>query len=194
MTQIKWNLTGTITGGPALAATDTLEASAYDRASFDVKKDGAEVTVELVPKMKDSLLLLIIKPDKLGKEVTFKVNETAAAALPLKGPQVFSGAAGLLIQNPIERLLFKNTSNEDVNVEITIGRNAIPPTPAPAPAAASAGAASGGTAASGGGGGTSAAGGGGGGTSSGGTPPTPPPAGPGSSSAGGTTGTPPPSP
>jgi hypothetical protein len=192
MTQIKWNLTGTITGGPALAATDTLEASAYDRANFDVKKDGAEVTVELVPKVKDSLLLLIIKPDKLGKEVTFKVNETAAAALPLKGPQVFSGAAGLLIQNPIERLLFKNTSNEDVNVEITIGRNAIPPTPAPA--AAPAGAASGGTAASGGGGGTSAAGGGGGGTSSGGTPPTPPPAGPGSSSAGGTTGTPPPSP
>jgi hypothetical protein len=33
MTPVKWTFSGSITGGPALSATDTLDATAYDRAS-----------------------------------------------------------------------------------------------------------------------------------------------------------------
>jgi len=125
MTKIQSNYTGTITGGPALSATDTLDADAYEKINVSVA-DGADVTVEVMPAVADALQLLIIKPDKVGlANLTFKVNDAAKAALPLDHPQVFSGTAGLLAGNPIEKLLFTNASGSAVNVDITVARHAI---------------------------------------------------------------------
>jgi hypothetical protein len=133
MTPVKWTFSGSITGGPALSATDTLDATAYDRASVDIDNDGNWVTVELAPAVPDTLLLLIIKADPLSDQVTFKVNEAAGTELRLNRPQVFSGAAGLLSANPVERLLFKNAGAATVNVDITMARYA---TARPAPSGA----------------------------------------------------------
>jgi uncharacterized protein DUF3455 len=125
MTKIQSNYTGTIVGGPALSAADTLEADAYEKINVDVP-DGTDVTVELMPAVPDALQLLIVKPDKGGlANLTFKVNDAAGVALPLDHPQIFSGTAGLLAKNPIEKLLFSNASGSAVNVDIALARHAI---------------------------------------------------------------------
>jgi len=142
MTKIQSNYSGTITGGPALSATDTLDTDAYEKINIDVA-DGTDVTVEVMPAVADALQLLIIKPDKDGlADLTFKVNDATGPALRLDHPQIFSGAAGLLAKNPIEKLLFTNASGSAVNVDIALARHAVvvgggqgngpkPPLPAP---------------------------------------------------------------
>ena len=108
----------------------TKEIEAYDKIEVTIENDAIEKAVEIQPFMPiedGKVQFLVIKSEKYGEELTYKVNETNSTnVIKLDALHVFigTGAVGLLGDTP-KILLFKNELPDSVSIEILVGRMAI---------------------------------------------------------------------
>jgi len=120
--KISWSLKVQVTGGPSVAASDTIEVDGYDVLEATVSAGGSE-TINVQPG-DDAQFLLITATSY--KNMTYEVDGSGTT-VTLDGAHVLigEGAVSLLgsTQNQFE---FSNggTGTEDVTVSILVGRDA----------------------------------------------------------------------
>ncbi len=120
--EISWSLKVQVTGGPSVAASDTIEVDGYDVLEATVLAGGSE-TINVQPG-DDAQFLLITATSY--KNMTYEVDGSGTT-VTLDGAHVLigEGAVSLLgsTQNQFE---FSNggTGTEDVTVSILVGRDA----------------------------------------------------------------------
>ena len=124
---INWSLNAQIVGGPKMMASDTEEIEAYDKIEVTIENDAIDKEVEIQPGGVDKVQFLVIKSEKYGEDLTYKVN-SLTDIIKLDALHVFigTGAVGLLKETP-KKLLFTNGLPDSVSVEILVGRMATSP-------------------------------------------------------------------
>ncbi|MDJ0755363.1 MAG: hypothetical protein QNJ45_17700 [Ardenticatenaceae bacterium] len=118
---IKYNFVASVSGGPSISGSGTIDVAVYSVMSVTVPAGGSTV-LDASPDAAGELL--IITADSY-ENITYTV--TGGVTATLDGPHVLlgSGAVGLLNGgNPVETITFNSTATEDVEVTIMLGRDA----------------------------------------------------------------------
>jgi len=111
--------------GPKLKESRTLAVDAYDKISIDVPDQG-NLEVEIQPGGAGSIELLLVTSSVYGADLKYTVNADNTDRI-LDQPHVLvgSGSVALFGQEP-EKLTFDNTTGEDAQIQILVGRDATP--------------------------------------------------------------------
>jgi len=111
--------------GPKLKESRTLAVDAYDKISIDVPDQG-NLEVEIQPGGAGSIQLLLVTSSVYGADLKYTVNADNTDRI-LDQPHVLvgSGSVALFGQEP-EKLTFDNTTGEDAQIQILVGRDATP--------------------------------------------------------------------
>jgi hypothetical protein len=121
--KISWSFKAQVTGGPSVAAADTLEVDAYDKIEAKVTVGGTtKVAVQPGP---TGVKFLLIKASDY-KNLEYEVTD-GASGVKLDAAQLFNGegAVGLLDASPTELTFTHNSvTTDDTTVEILVGRTA----------------------------------------------------------------------
>ena len=126
--QLKWNINLQVIHGPTLSLAGDLSIDAYDKISVDVVHDAPAVTIDVQPGDAGEVLFLLIRSDRYGAGLTYKVNG-AGAAVVIDQPQFFLGTGAMSLFSDAPKTLEvenKLTSSEDAKLEILVGRTAVP--------------------------------------------------------------------
>jgi hypothetical protein len=120
--KIVWSLSAQVSGGPAIAASNTLTVDAYDKIGISIDPGDAK-TVEVQPGGEDRVLFLLISADQFGEDLTFKVADNDA--IKLEAPLVLIGDGAVeLLGDPPQSISFTNGTQNRVNIEVIVGRMA----------------------------------------------------------------------
>lgn len=112
--------------GPKLKESRTLAVDAYDKISVDVPDQGGTLEVDIQPGGAGSIQLLLVTSSVYGADLKYTVNADNTDRI-LDQPHVLvgSGSVALFGQEP-EKLTFDNTTGEDAQIQILVGRDATP--------------------------------------------------------------------
>ncbi len=123
---IVYTVSVAIPNGPTLGLHQSLTVDAFDKIAVAVPDATTNMNVELQPGGANQVHFLMVASDQYLSGLTYKIN-AATASHNLDGPLVLigPGAVGLLNTAPA-RLVFSNTTGQDVKVDILIGRDATP--------------------------------------------------------------------
>ena len=113
--------------GPKLKESRTLAVDAYDKISIDVPDQTTTgLEVEIQPGATGSIQLLVVKSSVYGPDLKYTVNAgTDDRVLDEPHVLVGTGSVGLFGEEP-EKLVFTNTTGEDAQIQILVGRDATP--------------------------------------------------------------------
>jgi hypothetical protein len=118
--KISWSLKVQVTGGPSVAASDTIEVDAYDVLEATVAAGDSE-TINVQPG-DDAQFLLITATSY--KDMTYTVD--GGSGITLDGAHVLIGEGAVsLLGSTQNQFVFSNAGTEDVTVSILVGRDAI---------------------------------------------------------------------
>ena len=123
---IVYTVSVAVPNGPTLGLHQSLTVDAFDKIAVTVPDQTTSMTVELQPGGTNQVHFLLVTADQYLAGLAYKVN-TATASNNLDGPLVLigPGAVGLLNTAPA-KLVFSNSTGQDVKIEILIGRDATP--------------------------------------------------------------------
>ena len=125
-TNISWKLSVDIPSGPSVALSSAVPVDAYDRIAVTVPASGTETPVDIQPGASGRVKFLMIRSDNYGDDLTYKVSVTGNPERKLNDVLLLVGAGGLeLLEDPLDKLLFKNSLAVPANIEIIVGRQAI---------------------------------------------------------------------
>lgn len=135
---IKYSLNFQVVGGTSVPISNEIAVEAYEKIQVVVPKSTTDLAIDLP----DGIEFLLIKSSVYGDEMTYKVatSTTDATVDPptvtttisptpvvLDGPHFFigSGAVSILSPSPTQ-LLFSNTLDKAVTIDILLGMDATP--------------------------------------------------------------------
>lgn len=124
---INWAVHLDVSAGPKLSASGTSVLQAYDKLGITLEAGAADVVVELQPgDDAGQVLLLVITASAYDEDLTYS-PDAGTTDIPLDAPLALigAGAVSLLVAAPQE-IQFDNGTAEAVEVQILVGRNAIP--------------------------------------------------------------------
>jgi len=124
---INWAVHVDVSAGPTLSASGASTLQAYDKIGITLEAGAADVDVELQPgDDAGQVLLLVITASAYDEDLTYS-PDAGATEIPLDAPLALigAGAVSLLAATPQE-LQFDNGTEAAVEVQILVGRNAIP--------------------------------------------------------------------
>lgn len=125
MPKVRWTAKVDADGiEPLQLAQLGFDAEAIDQIGVHLEPGGGARSVEVHPGTADALKLLAIELSRYDAGVTYKVNG-AGSAVPITGPQLFSGGATALFAAAIATLEFAEPS-EAVDVRLLAVRDATP--------------------------------------------------------------------
>jgi len=132
---VKWNFNLFVNDGKPLTLEDTINGiTAYDKISIVVASETSGtptgVTIDLQPSTVDNVVLLCIASDHYPKSSSEKLTYTLEKVTGAKENHLES--AHVLIGNALVKLLgadltqlkFVNTTAQDANIDIVVGRKA----------------------------------------------------------------------
>ena len=125
--KIVLTLSSKVPGGPNISLAEEIEIDAYDKIDVLVEA-GQSKSVEVQPNAGDKVQFLLIRSDRYGDDLTYKVNGAGDDVI-LDTPQVFvgKGSIGRLGAAP-ETLDIDNSLTGDLEgdaaIEILVGREA----------------------------------------------------------------------
>jgi hypothetical protein len=124
---ISLSLKVNVTGGPSLLVSKGITVEAYDKIDVLVAAGAADMAVDIQPGLSSQVQLLCITSSEYGKDLKYKVHDTASTPIVLDQAQLFlgQGAVGLL-GTAIDKLFFTNNLTKDASIEILVGRDATP--------------------------------------------------------------------
>jgi hypothetical protein len=130
-TSISWKLNVEVPSGPSLALSSAVAVDAFDRIAVTVPSSAAvppaEVEVDVQPGAVGRVKFLVVRSNVYGDNLKYKVHVTGNPAVSLNDTLVLVGAGSLgLLGAQVDKLLFVNTLGQPANVEIIVGRQAIP--------------------------------------------------------------------
>jgi hypothetical protein len=120
--KIVWSLSAQVSGGPAIAASNTLTVDAYDKIGVTLEPNETK-KAEVQPGGADRVRFLLISADQFGEDLTFKVAD--GADIKLEAPLVLIGDGAVeLLDKPPQNISFTNGTQNRVNIEVIVGRMA----------------------------------------------------------------------
>ena len=125
---IKYSISVQVVGGISIPVSGTIQPEAYSKIQVTVPAGATDMVTNLQPTGEDLANFLLIKSSAYDDDnVTYKVNESSATPVVLDAPHLFigSGAVAILDSDPTQ-LLFSNGTDEDVTIDILVGRDATP--------------------------------------------------------------------
>jgi hypothetical protein len=130
MAKVTFTIGAQITGGPQLSAPRTRDVEGYDKLDILLPPNTADKTVDLQPGAADKLVLLMIKSDLYGKEITFTVKGGGSESEPLtlEEPHIFiNDAVKLFKVDQPTALKFTSTfpaadATKKANIEVLVAR------------------------------------------------------------------------
>jgi hypothetical protein len=135
---INWTLNVQVVGGPKISDSKTLEVEAYDKIQVVIEATGNPVEVEIQPSITEGqvkfLMISLTDSNTYGNQVIYTVNDppdennsSDPKQISLDAPQLLIGKGGVkLLDSAPQRLYFKNELDEEISVQILVGRDAIP--------------------------------------------------------------------
>ena len=122
--KIEYRFGATVQGGPSVNVKQgPVEVDAYDVVSATLAPNDKK-TLNVQPAgTAGAVLLFVITADVYDKDITYDVSGTK---VPLDGPLLLAGpgAVGLLGATPPEEATFENGTNNPVQVQVLVGREA----------------------------------------------------------------------
>ena len=124
MPSINYAVNVQVTGGPKLAATQSLSVDAYDMIDLSIKK-ASTADVEIEPGVAGRVKLVLITAD-LYDTLSYEADGKAHA---LDGPALLvGGGAVALLQAKLGSLKFTNKhATEPRTIHVFVGRNVVAP-------------------------------------------------------------------
>lgn len=130
MPTLSWTTTVQVSGRPnTIISRETKAVEAQDYAEVVLAAGDADIPVALQPSAADRVRLLIIKADRYGADLTFKVSDGATETDPLTldEPQVFAGGAIALFAMAPNQIILTNASPDTpATVSVFAFRDAAP--------------------------------------------------------------------
>lgn len=124
--KINWAFNAQVTGGPKVAAAQTIEVDAYENIEVIVPKHDANdgtAEVGIVPADTGDVLFLVISADNYtDAELSYVINDgTDEIEFDAQQSFIGAGSVGLLGTSP-SKLTFTNKGSMDAAVRILVGR------------------------------------------------------------------------
>ena len=125
-----------VVGGPKISTPLEMKIDAYDKVDLILAAGEKDKQVDVQPSLAEQVGFLMINLKDVNQynpngtpKVTYKINKNDADPVNLDAPQVFigNGAVGLLELESPTKLFFSNELDEEVSVQILVGRNVTPP-------------------------------------------------------------------
>lgn len=129
--KINWAVDVQIVGGPKIAVSQTVSVDAYDKIEVVVAEGTDAEDIEVQPGGAGQVQFLLIRSNKYDANLTYSINApvgTPGDRIKLDALQVLigEGAVGLL-GDPPQTLYFYNQVDQDVAIQILVGRKATTP-------------------------------------------------------------------
>jgi hypothetical protein len=128
-TNIAWKFVLDVPGGPQVSHANAVEVDAVDQIAVvipDTTATPAPTTVEVQPGAAGKVKLLLIRASTYGPKVEYQVHDATAPKRVLSDALFLVDAAPIdLLGTPLDKLLITNTSGQDVDVEVVVGRTAV---------------------------------------------------------------------
>ena len=137
--KIRWSLDVGVVGGPAIAASNTIEVDACDDVDVPAVENGKTVKAQVQPGDLGRVKFIVVHTESYENPPTVKVTDSPMEAIELTAPLVLIGeeAVGLLGASPQSLDITNTTSREEsdpINVRVIVGRDVTPlPSPDPNP-------------------------------------------------------------
>ncbi len=144
MATINLTLNVQVVGGPKVLISKPKSVEAYDKIEVVVDSDGIEKSVEIQPGATTQVNFLLIKSSVYSQAeppdpptLTYKVNDRtsdfpASDGIELDEPHLYLGRGAVSTLTVAPKIFkFTNSSGEQAAIEILVGRDATPVTPAP---------------------------------------------------------------
>lgn len=116
-----------VSGGPRFSSTMNQALEAYDVMEVVVADGASDTTIEVQPGGAGQVQFLHVSASLYAAGLTYKVDAAANPPHDLDRPLLLagSGAVGLLGGAP-SQLLFSNSTDQDVTIQVLVGRDATP--------------------------------------------------------------------
>ena len=116
-----------VVSGPSIFVSKEITVEAYDKIEVTIGAGESDKPVEIQPGLSNQVQMFLIKPSKCGNDLTYKVHEVNATPIVLDQEQLFLGQGALgLLGTELDKLFFTNNLDEEVTIEILVGRDATP--------------------------------------------------------------------
>ena len=120
-----------IQSGPSFLITNAVQVDAYDRIEVKAPDSTASptaTTVDVQPGAAGKIQVLLIRSTKYGDDLTYRVHDNTTPERTLNDALFLIGTGSLdLLEDPaapLDKLLFTNTTGQEVVLEIVVGRKA----------------------------------------------------------------------
>jgi hypothetical protein len=128
--QISWTYNVEVVGGSKVSESKTISAEAVDEIGLNIDPQQTR-EIDIQPGGAGQVQFLLIKSDRYGDQVTYKVNATNQPVRTLDGPHLLigKGAAALLVSataGPNKLFVTNGLANDPISISILVGRDATP--------------------------------------------------------------------
>lgn len=128
--QISWTYNVEVVGGSRISESKTISAEAVDEIGLNIDPQQTR-EIDIQPGGAGQVQFLLIRSDRYGDQVTYKVNATNQPVRTLDGPHLLigKGAAGLLVSataGPNKLFVTNGLANDPISISILVGRDATP--------------------------------------------------------------------
>ena len=131
-TNISWKLNLEVQSGPNIIVSNAIQVDAYDRIEVRIPDSTVAptaTTVDVQPGDPGKVRLLLIRSNKYGNNLKYKVHDNTTPERVLNDTLFLVGSGSLnLLEDPaapLDKLLITNTTGQDAVLEIIVGRSAI---------------------------------------------------------------------
>lgn len=123
---INWSFSASVQGGPTVAGSDGLEATAYDKLRVTIEAGNLDKKIDILPPgASGPVLLLVIRASTYSPDLSFSTTGTDARSVVLDGPLFLVGAGPVkLLTGDLKAVQFANGTSGAVTVDILVGRDA----------------------------------------------------------------------
>jgi|KBSMisStandDraft_5_1062788.scaffolds.fasta_scaffold133702_2 hypothetical protein len=125
---LTWQFQAAVEGGPSVTINQpNLPISGYDVVTVTVPGSTSSFPVLVQPSSgSGDVILMVITADKYDTPLSFTVDAIATSHV-LDGPHVLLGGGAVSLLNSAaspQKLIFKNTGTNDIEIQILAGRKA----------------------------------------------------------------------
>jgi hypothetical protein len=127
---VNWTVSVQVPGGPRVAQSGAIVVDAYDKVDLTLDDGAADAEVQIQPGGPGQVQVLVISTTRPSADLTYKVNDVAAAEILLDQPvHAYMGTGPVALLDASAgptSLFFRNDSGAPAPIQVFVGRKATP--------------------------------------------------------------------
>jgi hypothetical protein len=127
---VNWTVSVQVPNGPRIAQSGAIPVDAYDKVDITIDDGAADAEVQIQPGGPGQVQVLVISTTQPSVDLSYKVNDAAADAIPFDQPvHAYFGSGPVALLDPAAgptTLFFSNDSGAAAAIQVFVGRRATP--------------------------------------------------------------------